>query len=647
MPRSGVITIDKPGGLHTIEDASKIPRNRATISLNSLSRGAKARQVGGFKKWNDTAIGSGAAPVHWVHPCTFVDVVTVDPHLVAQRDDELYDVAASGASTLIHTWATGGLTPAAAWFDDIQIFACRDAAGNAGAIQQWDGGASTVDLTGASGILSTFPDPGAATQPLEDIRPAIIFSTGKGPGAGTVGGQQASPDTHLFALDYIDTYDDGAPQVEYHRNRLAWVNLAKPPTGSVRWSYAVVGGGREDDKNYCVAGAVYGAHVFVWRRYGDLYRFRYVVDPTFLAGDSEGFFGEHIPFFEEMVSPHGIVKTPGPMFFPCRSGIWAMLGPDEAKPVKASRVLEGTGGIWEQINKDAMVTIVGAYDSVKRIVVWQVPFGTATVPTHWLVLELPDRDVDLANFEAYEWHVWQRYTSSFAYMAIDPAGTDHGQFVWGHGIDDGFIWVEDDTLLQGGSEDAVVGTVTASGAATLTDSGAAFDDTAIGRPVVFYDAITEHQELGFVSARTATQLTVAQNWSTPPLAGARYVLGGLEWRWRSKKFKPAAGLQWFSRVIAQVEALGAADIRMYTWKDNEPDADLAVFAVTGGVSLLDFILGTSALSENLGEMQDLEGFIDSTADRIQIGMEAYGSGVRVSLVTAEIAWQQESLELDR
>jgi len=652
MPRSGIITIDRPGGLQTIEDASKIPRNRATVSLNSLSRSAMARQVGGFKKWNGASFGSAGSPVQFVHPCSFVDQATVASHVVAQRGADLVDVAASGASTTIHTWATAGLVPSAAWFDDIQIFAQRDHAGNAGAIQQWTGGASTQAITAAGGVLATFPDPGAGTNPLEDIRPAIIFSTGKGPGAGTVGGQQASPDTHLFALDFVDMNGGGAGVKSYHRNWLAFVDLSKPPTGVVEWKYAVVGGGREGDKNYCVAGAVFGAHVFVWRAFGDLYRYRYVVDPNFLAGAGSdvGFYGEHIPFFEEGVGHRGIVKTPGPLFFPCRSGIWALIDPDTPRPVKASRVLEGPGGIWEQVNAAALDQVVGAYDPVRRIAVWQMPFGSATTPGHWLVLELPDRDVDLADFSKYEWHVFERYSSYLAYMSQDPAGGE-GTLIYGTGVDAGYVWAEDDTMLQGGSEATESGTVLDSvgllAANNLVDDAAAFSATAIGRPLVFFDDTSDHQELGFVTAQTGTTLTVAQDWQVQPTEGAAYVLGGLQWEWRSKKFKPQAGLQWFERFIGQMQVLGSGTVRLYAWKDNETDPVRRDFTFSGGVSLPDFVLSTSALSGSTGSMQDVEGFIDSTADRIQIGLKSYGSGTRTSLVTAELSWTQESMELDR
>jgi hypothetical protein len=634
------LIVDRPGGIQTIEDASKIPTNRAVMSLNSLSRSAMARQVGGFTKWNDTEFDTAGA-ITALQEAIFADGVSIASHLLANRNTKLYAVPATGASTAIHTWAAAGLEARFAWFDVYTLIAVPSSAGNADTIQVWNGtvsASSTTDLIG--GLLSAFPAVGVAASPLQDIRPKLIVTTGKGPAAGTVSGGAASPDQYLFALDYIDMHGGGAGVKTYHRNNVAFVNLtqglATPPT---IWDYSVVGGGVEGDRNYCVAIAIFGPHLFIWRAFGDLYVFKYVVDPEFFGNAAAGYVPEHVPFFEA-ANPglsRGIIKTPGPLFFPMLSGVWGIVDPSQPKPVKASRGIEGEGGVWASVKKT--VDIAGTYDPVRRLALWAVALGAHVAPSHWLVMELPDDDAQLQDFSKYEWHLWDRRGSTLAYSVAN------GNVVWGSPIH-GFLYIENDELLSAVDIATVSGTVTASAATTIDDSAAAFTAACVGRPVVIAKDVNDYLDVGWVASQTATQLTFAETFDPLPPVGATYEVGGMRWRWTSKKFKQDVGLKFFTTMIAQMQATGSVTLATSVFRDNSPDPLYFSQGAIGGVSLLDFILGTSSLSDGTsGNAFDVEIHIDVDADRIQFALSSYGSERRIALVTAMIEWNAESVEL--
>jgi len=80
----------------------------------------------------------------------------------------------------------------------------------------------------------------------------------------------------------------------------------------------------------------------------------------------------------------------------------------------------------------------------------------------------------------------------------------------------------------------VTGTATGSGSTTLTDSGASFAAAVIGASVYIYEGTGKGQRRT-ITARTSTQLTVAA-WTTNPDTTSKYVVGAIEWNWKSKAF---------------------------------------------------------------------------------------------------------------
>jgi len=80
----------------------------------------------------------------------------------------------------------------------------------------------------------------------------------------------------------------------------------------------------------------------------------------------------------------------------------------------------------------------------------------------------------------------------------------------------------------------VTGTATGSSGTTLTDSGASFAAAVIGASVYIYEGTGKGQRRT-ITARTSTQLTVA-TWTTNPDTTSKYVVGAIEWNWKSKAF---------------------------------------------------------------------------------------------------------------
>ena len=81
----------------------------------------------------------------------------------------------------------------------------------------------------------------------------------------------------------------------------------------------------------------------------------------------------------------------------------------------------------------------------------------------------------------------------------------------------------------------VKGTCTSSGGTTLTDSGASFAASVIGASVYIYEGTGKGQRRT-ISSRTSTQLTVSSAWSTNPDTTSKYVVGAIEWNWKSSSF---------------------------------------------------------------------------------------------------------------
>jgi len=93
-------------------------------------------------------------------------------------------------------------------------------------------------------------------------------------------------------------------------------------------------------------------------------------------------------------------------------------------------------------------------------------------------------------------------------------------------------------MLDEGSTDIVTsettGTVTGATGTTLTDSSASFASAMVGTSVYITDGTGKGQRRT-ITAQSSTQLTVAA-WDTNPDTTSTYVIGAIEWNWKSTAF---------------------------------------------------------------------------------------------------------------
>ncbi len=160
----------------------------------------------------------------------------------------------------------------------------------------------------------------------------------------------------------------------------------------------------------------------------------------------------------------------------------------------------------------------------KRYYVW-VASGTTTYEDKCIVLDfnvpMPDGApsvtvfslpattsaiVEDSNKKKYVYFGWKGFTNY-----IDSAATNDGA----------------------GSTSTVTGTVTASDATSLTDSSATYTDDVLGCRVVILSG-TGINSTGFISARTATKITVESAWSTTPAVGDTYAIAYIDAYRKSK-----------------------------------------------------------------------------------------------------------------
>jgi len=102
------------------------------------------------------------------------------------------------------------------------------------------------------------------------------------------------------------------------------------------------------------------------------------------------------------------------------------------------------------------------------------------------------------------------------------------------GAHDNIIYLANEGLADGIAT-AVTGTVTSSADGTVTDSTASFATTAIHASVAIISG-TGKRQIRRITARTGTQLTIDSNWTTNPVAGDKYIVGGIEWLMKSSRF---------------------------------------------------------------------------------------------------------------
>jgi hypothetical protein len=92
----------------------------------------------------------------------------------------------------------------------------------------------------------------------------------------------------------------------------------------------------------------------------------------------------------------------------------------------------------------------------------------------------------------------------------------------------------------------VTGTATAGSTTTLTDSGASFATAVVGAPIYIYEG-TGKGQIRTITARTGTQVTVA-TWTAPDTT-SKYIIGAIEWNWKSTSFGfPQDGVRHERRV---------------------------------------------------------------------------------------------------
>lgn len=104
-------------------------------------------------------------------------------------------------------------------------------------------------------------------------------------------------------------------------------------------------------------------------------------------------------------------------------------------------------------------------------------------------------------------------------------GTEHGRVV-----------VLNEGTRDGATAGTLSGSLTGVGEDTFADSAATFDAALVNAPVRIVSGEAAGTER-IVVAVSGTELRVDEPWGIQPAAGDRYVVGGVNWRWRSGWFQ--------------------------------------------------------------------------------------------------------------
>jgi hypothetical protein len=176
-----------------------------------------------------------------------------------------------------------------------------------------------------------------------------------------------------------------------------------------------------------------------------------------------------------------------------------------------------------RINRQYADTWHGAYDQRTDQVCFFVTTGTETKPQTAL----------LWSRERQQWSV-NKYQQQ---VSASCQGRDsYGEFRAWVGDANNWVWALAGTRqAEGVSTGTVRGTATAVGAATLTDSGAAFVTAGNGLKGVYayISAGTGKGQWGLITANTGTQITVSSNWSPAIDTTSQYIIGAVESIWKS------------------------------------------------------------------------------------------------------------------
>lgn len=149
-------------------------------------------------------------------------------------------------------------------------------------------------------------------------------------------------------------------------------------------------------------------------------------------------------------------------------------------------------------------------------------------------------------------------------------------------------------LSEEGTTDVVTaeirGTATAATASTLTDSTAAFTDAVLGAPVYLYEG-TGKGQWRKITARTATELTVSPDWTTTPSTDSKYLVGAVQWSWKSGRLPYVRSEENNERSVRlafnPTSGDYRADLRFYQNYDASPEAHVAPLDNQGGSVYVD------------------------------------------------------------
>ena len=148
-------------------------------------------------------------------------------------------------------------------------------------------------------------------------------------------------------------------------------------------------------------------------------------------------------------------------------------------------------------------------------------------------------------------------------------------------------------LLDEGNTDIVTseatGTATGATGTTLTDSAASFTSAMVGTSVYITDGTGKGQRRT-ITAQSSTQLTVAA-WDTNPDTTSTYVVGAIEWNWRTTSFGMSATSDREDRQIEikfnPTSSAKSMDLRFYYNNDTSPMSHETTFGFGDAVEIKD------------------------------------------------------------
>ncbi len=253
-----------------------------------------------------------------------------------------------------------------------------------------------------------------------------------------------------------------------------------------------------------------------------LYRMSFTSNPDPVDGDGQVF---HVSDGRGLLNDRCVIVRGNSAYILDRQGFYRFDGSQETGPIDLavsplvipSHIASTLRINWAQSNK-----FHGVWEPKRKRCMWFVAVGTDTEPKTALCYE-PER---------------QRWSTETYRNGITASRNQAD----GNGVER--AWVFDEygllwalTTNQGADGSLVTttrGTVTSSGATSLTDSGATFStgspfrDYPIGSWVHVYSGTGIGQYRRITAAASATQLTITPAWSVNPAAGDLYRIGDVE-----------------------------------------------------------------------------------------------------------------------